>query len=69
MDPAGYYEKFKVTRNSTGEEITEFRFVMIPGPPSNDLHARTALRAYADSCEGENPGLANELRERLDALA
>lgn len=69
MDDKGYYEKFKVIRNDTGEEITDFRFVLIPGLPSNDLHARVALRAYADSCESENPTLARELRERLDALA
>jgi hypothetical protein len=68
MDPSGYYEKFKIVRNDTGEEITEFRFVLIPGPPSNDPHARVALRAYADSCDSENSALARELRERLDAL-
>jgi hypothetical protein len=68
MDGKGYYEKFRVIRNETGEEITNFRFVLIPGLPSNDRHARVALRAYADSCEPENPGLARELRERLDAL-
>lgn len=51
-DPAGYYEKFKVVRNATGEEITEFRFVRL---------ARRTLRRL----EGENPTLAQELRERL----
>lgn len=61
MDDRGYYEKFKVVRNDTGEEITSFRFVMLP----HDRHARAALRAYADSVEGENPELARELRERL----
>lgn len=61
MDDRGYYEKFKVVRNDTGEEITSFRFVMLP----HDSHARVALRAYADSVEGENPELAQELRERL----
>jgi hypothetical protein len=28
-----------------------------------DLHARNALRAYADSCENEHPELAKDLRE------
>jgi len=64
MDPKGYYEKFTVIRNDTGEEVKEFRFTLIP---SHDPHAGTALRAYADAVEGENPTLAKELRERLDA--
>jgi hypothetical protein len=66
MDPAGYYEKFTVIRRSTGEEVSEFRFVLVPG---HDPHAVVALRAYADSVEGENPQLASELRERLDRLS
>jgi hypothetical protein len=49
----------------TGEEIAEFRFVLIP---SHDLHAIAALHAYAKSVERENPTLADELRERLAAL-
>jgi hypothetical protein len=61
MDDRGYYEKFKVVRNDTGEEITSFRFVLLP----HDPHARVALLAYADSVEGDNPELARELRERL----
>lgn len=68
MDERGYYEKFTVVRNSSGEEITGFRFVLIPGPPSNDLHARAALEAYAKSCEPENPALADELRTKLSEL-
>lgn len=61
MDPNGYYEKFTVTRNSTGEQITGFRFVLL----LNDEHARRALLAYADSCESENPTLANDLRDQV----
>lgn len=64
MDPKGYYEKFTVIRNDTGEEVTDFRFTLIP---SHDPHAEVALRAYADAVEAENPQLARELRERLDA--
>lgn len=60
MDPKGYYEKFTVIRNDTGEEVTEPRFTLIP---SHDEHAKAALLAYADSCESENPGLAADLRE------
>lgn len=63
-DERGYYEKFTVIRNDTGEEVKGFRFTLIP---SHDPHAGTALRAYADAVEAENPQLAEELRERLDA--
>lgn len=64
MDKRGYYEKFKVIRNDTGEEVTDFRFVLIP---SHDKHAAAALESYARSCESENPGLARDLRELLRA--
>lgn len=63
-DSRGYYEKFTVIRNDTGEEVRGFRFTLIP---SHDPHAGTALRAYADAVETENPALARELRERLEA--
>ena len=64
-DRQGYYEKFQVIRKDTGEEVTGFRFTLLP---DHDEHAVVALRAYADSCEAENPSLAHDLRERLDAL-
>jgi hypothetical protein len=59
-DLRGYYDKFQVTRRETGEEITGPKFTLLP---DHDPHARVALRAYADSCEGENPDLAADLRE------
>ncbi len=64
MDPKGYYEKYTVIRNDTGEEVKDFRFTLIP---SHDLYAGLALRVYAAAVEKHNPTLAKELRERLDA--
>jgi hypothetical protein len=62
MDPKGYYEKFKVIYNDTGEEVTDFRVTLIP---SHDPHAAVALRAYADAVEADNPQFAADIRERL----
>jgi hypothetical protein len=64
MDNRGYYEKYYVRNNETGEQITEFRFVLIPG---RDEYAADALAAYADAVENDNPTLANDLREHLVA--
>lgn len=33
---------------------------------ANDPYARAALAAYADACEQDRPGLAGDLRARLD---
>ena len=33
-----------------------------------DPHAQTALLAYADACEAENPVLARDLREAIASL-
>ena len=32
----------------------------------HDIHARSALAAYADSCQAEYPHLADDLRRMLD---
>jgi hypothetical protein len=59
-DLRGFYDKFQVIRRETGKEITDATFTLIP---ARDVHAAPALRAYADSCEIENPALAEDLRE------
>lgn len=65
-DMKGYYDKFIVTRRDTGEEVTGFKFTLLP---DHDEHAAAALRAYADLCETDNPGLAADLRAELEKLA
>lgn len=62
-DLRGYYDKFQVIRRETGEEITGPKFTLLP---DHDHHAKVALRAYADSCESENPQLAEDLRTLAD---
>lgn len=59
MDPKGYYSKFSVFRQDTGERVLDPTFTLIP---HHDVHAAVALVAYAASCEADNPGLAEDLR-------
>jgi hypothetical protein len=65
VDPRGYYDKFKVIRRDTGEEVGGFRFTLLP---DHDPHARVALRAYAESCKDENHTLSRDLIGALDLL-
>lgn len=58
-DMRGFYDKFQVIRRATGREVMQATFTLIP---ERDPHARVALLAYADACEGENERLAIELR-------
>lgn len=60
QDMRGFYDKFQVVRRSTGEEVTEATFTLIP---ENDKHACVALDAYANSVEDSNPELAQDLRD------
>ena len=56
----GFYPKYNVTRVDNGETVdpaTSFTLVV-----NRDPHAYPALQAYADSVEGENPKLADDLR-------
>jgi hypothetical protein len=61
-DAKGYYKKFTVTDNRTGEEVDEETFTI---KMHSDPHARAALLAYADSVEVENAELARDLRARF----
>lgn len=61
-DVDGFYQKFNVTRMD-GKPMAGPWFVLAY---ARDPHARAALAAYADSCEGELPGLARDLRAELD---
>ena len=55
----GLYGKYRILNAATGEPVTGDCFVL----KLTDVHARNALRAYADSVETENPSLASDLRE------
>jgi hypothetical protein len=59
-DTRGYYKKFTVVREDTGEEVVEDTFTLIP---AHDDWAIPALLAYADACEAEAPQLAADLRQ------
>lgn len=60
------YNKFKVIRQRTGEEIDpQFFFVLLP---EWDEAACTAVEAYADACEHRAPNLARQLREKIDHI-
>lgn len=55
----GFYNKFDVTRKSTGEVVDpadSFTLVV-----SRDPFAYAALQAYAEACESQNPALAADL--------
>lgn len=61
-DEQGYYKKFTIIRNETGEEVTEDTFTLIP---AHDEYAIPALEAYAKACEADNPELAADIRALL----
>lgn len=54
----GLFKKFRVIRTSTGEEVEEPSFTLLP---MKDQAARTALQTYAEAVEERNPELANDL--------
>lgn len=67
--PDERYQKFRVTKVSSGYELDhdrEFFFVM--RPEANDFAARAALMVYADACESSYPGLASDIRAQLDRI-
>lgn len=58
----GLYDKYTVIDNSTGQRVKEATFTLIP---SVDSVAVTALRTYAQHCDGV---LAVQLNEWLDKV-
>lgn len=61
------YDKFRVIRVRTGEEITgEFVFVL---RPETDAVACVALATYAQAVEWRSPNLAAQIRARLEAIS
>lgn len=64
-DPNGYYDKFQIRRRDGKPNPANACYFVLDF--ANDPHARVALAAYADSIEGENPTLADDLRFQLGA--
>ena len=54
----GYWQKYRVIDNRTGEEVHERTFTI---KLDSDPHAAAAMRAYANAVWGDNPTLADEL--------
>lgn len=67
--PDGLYDKFRVRRVSTGEEIDpDEEFVFVLRPEQNDHAALHALAVYADQCAHVYPGLARDIMHELDRI-
>ena len=61
----GLYSKYVVFRKD-GEPAEGVFFVL---KPEKDLHARVAVKAYADACKGDDPKLAKDLYDLLDLIS
>lgn len=63
----GLYNKFQVERadgrSAPGEKHAGCEYFVLD--INHDPHAQAALAAYADSCEGDFPKLANDIRIKL----
>lgn len=66
--PDRLYDKFKVTKVSTGEPLSddEFFFVL---RPEIDMAAYCALLTYAVAVARRSPNLAREIREHLSEIS
>ena len=62
---AGLYMKYIVLRKD-GEPADGIFFVL---KPDSDVHARVAVRAYAEACYDENPELSDDLLDMLDLIS
>ncbi|NPV09308.1 MAG: hypothetical protein HPY83_15285 [Anaerolineae bacterium] len=64
-EPKGLYDKYRVRKTDTGEELEGDYFVLRPG---RDPAARKALAAYAEAVRPTNEVLARDLDEWLSRL-
>ena len=61
----GLYRKYRVERlGGTPGKHDECEYFVLD--LMHDLHARAALRAYAESCKEEFPNLARDLRKMVN---
>jgi len=62
----GLYGKYRIEK-ADGSAVDE-RAVYFTLRLDTDRHARAAIRAYVESCRGEEPVLARDLEEVLGKL-
>lgn len=62
----GLYKKYNITKADGSPVDPSAQYFILC--PTTDLHARTALRAYADAVRYENPTLAFDITEMLDDM-
>lgn len=60
----GFEDRFRVVRTDGKACRPEARYLVLDY--ATDPHARSAVSAYADSIEGENPVMAADLRCALE---
>jgi hypothetical protein len=58
--PQGYWEKYNVIDNRTGEMVKGRTFTFLL---DSDPHAEVAMLAYARAIQNENPTLATDIWE------
>lgn len=63
QDTNGYYQKFRVIDNRTGEEVTEPTFTL---KLLSDPFARHAVLTYAQDIAEQNPQLLQDLNDHFD---
>lgn len=64
--PDGLYDKFRVFRARTGEELTNRgEFIFVLRPESNDRAAQAALIEYARVCESSYPQLSQDILKEI----
>lgn len=67
--PDKLYDKFRVFRTKTGEELTgRGEFIFVLRPETNDRAATEALMAYARACETNYPQLAKDIIDQLTRI-
>lgn len=66
MDRRGLYGKYKIEK-ANGDAVDP-RAVYFTLRLDTDRHARAAIRAYIESCRGEEPDLAADLEKVLERL-
>lgn len=67
--PDELYDKFRVFRTKTGEELTRRgEFILVLRPETNDRAAQEAILRYADVAEETYPEFADQLRLQVDQI-
>jgi hypothetical protein len=64
QNTGGFEDRFRITRTDGKPCRPDARYLVLDY--AGDPHADAALRAYADSIEGENPQMAADLRDAME---